>query len=79
MDMMNRKRQMFVERCSDLAGRKGDRGIPKGDFAAVKEDIKAMLTDSKPEWPADFGNYGGLMIHLAWHCAESYRESDGQG
>jgi len=36
------------------------------DFDAVRKDIRALLTDSKAFWPADFGNYGGLMIRLAW-------------
>lgn len=49
------------------------------DFEAVKKDLAAVLTDSKPWWPADYGNYGPLMIRLAWHSAGSYRRSDGRG
>jgi len=49
------------------------------NFNDVKADIAQMLTDSKPEWPADYGHYGPFFIRLAWHCAGSYRQSDGRG
>ncbi|CAJ1960027.1 unnamed protein product [Cylindrotheca closterium] len=59
--------------------RVGDWGEPDEGYAVVKQDIADALTDSKDYWPADFGNYAGLMIRLAWHCAGSYRKSDGRG
>jgi catalase-peroxidase len=49
------------------------------DLAAVKRDIAEMLTNSQEWWPADFGNYGPLMIRMAWHGAGTYRISDGRG
>jgi catalase-peroxidase len=49
------------------------------DFAAVKEDVKALMTDSQSWWPADWGHYGGTMVRLAWHAAGTYRIQDGRG
>ena len=49
------------------------------DVEALKADVKALLTESKEWWPADYGHYGGLMIRLAWHSAGSYRLEDGRG
>lgn len=53
--------------------------IQRIDFDEVKKDISAMLVDSQAFWPADFGTYGPFFIHLAWHCAGTYRVTDGRG
>ncbi|MBX9827741.1 MAG: catalase/peroxidase HPI [Xanthobacteraceae bacterium] len=49
------------------------------DLNAVIKDLQALMTDSQPWWPADFGHYGGLFIRLAWHAAGTYRITDGRG
>jgi len=66
---------------SDPLGKQFDyaKEFAKLDLAAVKRDLAAMLTDSQDWWPADFGNYGPLMIRMAWHSAGTYRIADGRG
>jgi catalase-peroxidase len=49
------------------------------DFAALKKDLAALMTDSQDWWPADFGHYGPLFIRMAWHAAGTYRTGDGRG
>ncbi|MCA0406214.1 MAG: catalase/peroxidase HPI [Proteobacteria bacterium] len=49
------------------------------DYAAVKKDLHALMTDSQSWWPADWGHYGPLFIRMAWHSAGTYRTADGRG
>jgi catalase-peroxidase len=49
------------------------------DLEALKKDLLAVMTASKPWWPADFGHYGPLFIRMAWHSAGTYRTGDGRG
>ncbi|WP_374488487.1 catalase/peroxidase HPI [Zoogloea sp.] len=49
------------------------------DYAALKQDLTALMTCSQDWWPADWGHYGGLFIRMAWHSAGTYRTADGRG
>ncbi|MCA1199108.1 catalase/peroxidase HPI [Sphingomonas sp. R647] len=51
----------------------------KLDYAALKADLVALMTDSQPWWPADYGHYGPFFIRMAWHAAGTYRTADGRG
>jgi catalase-peroxidase len=75
----------------DLLSRNSSKSDPMGqdfnyakefkslDYAALKKDLFALMTDSQDWWPADFGHYGGLFIRMAWHGAGTYRIGDGRG
>lgn len=49
------------------------------DFKALKADLTALMTDSKPWWPADYGHYGPMFVRMSWHAAGTYRTGDGRG
>jgi catalase-peroxidase len=49
------------------------------DYQALKHDLTALMTDSQPWWPADYGHYGPFFIRMAWHAAGTYRTADGRG
>jgi catalase-peroxidase len=51
----------------------------KLDYAALKKDLRQLMTDSQPWWRADFGHYGPQFIRMAWHAAGTYRTADGRG
>jgi catalase-peroxidase len=51
----------------------------KLDYAALKQDLVALMSDSQDWWPADWGHYGGLFIRMTWHAAGTYRTGDGRG
>ncbi|HAU22058.1 MAG TPA: catalase/peroxidase HPI [Erythrobacter sp.] len=49
------------------------------DYHALKADLTALMTDSQPWWPADYGHYGPFFIRMTWHAAGTYRTGDGRG
>ncbi len=49
------------------------------DYAALKKDLAAVMTNSQDWWPADFGHYGPFFIRMSWHAAGTYRTGDGRG
>ena len=75
----------------DILHQHGRHGNPMGDdfdyaeefksidYQALKRDLTALMTDSQPWWPADYGHYGPFFIRMAWHSAGTYRTGDGRG
>ena len=51
----------------------------KLDYAALKQDLNDLMTDSQDWWPADYGHYGPFFIRMTWHAAGTYRTADGRG
>ena len=51
----------------------------KLDYAVLKKDLLALMTDSQEWWPADYGHYGPFFIRMTWHAAGTYRTTDGRG
>lgn len=49
------------------------------DYEALKKDLASLITDSQDWWPADYGNYTGFFVRMAWHSAGTYRTYDGRG
>lgn len=49
------------------------------DFAALKADLRELMTTSQDWWPADWGHYGPFFIRMSWHAAGTYRTADGRG
>ncbi len=49
------------------------------DLDALVKDLHALMTDSQPWWPADYGTYAPFFIRMTWHAAGTYRVGDGRG
>ncbi|MHA6615961.1 catalase/peroxidase HPI [Pseudonocardia sp. DLS-67] len=49
------------------------------DVEALKRDVAELLHTSQDWWPADYGNYGPMIVRMSWHAAGTYRIHDGRG
>lgn len=56
-----------------------DKALQELDLQDVMDDLDALMTHSQSCWPADYGHYGPLLIRNAWHCAGTFRSTDGMG
>lgn len=45
------------------------------DYASIATEVRGILKNVN----ADFGDYSGFFVRLAWHCSGTYRSTDHRG